>query len=194
MTWPDLQQIDPVIAKFHYTGPTRPDQTRVSDKVRGLCPVGSGRARVVEFSYYTKRSSVTRVSGDAENARHEIAGHENAAPECKGGKCETWKCGTRMQGWKMRDMKMRETRKYGTPRVAYVCPLHLHKLCCQLCFQLCCTDYIFIIPFCSAYICHLEIKNNAQNVTPALKNRFRHWFNAKHNTAFLYNIGRAGRI
>ena len=24
---------------------------------------------------------------------------------------------------KMRDMKMRETRKYGTPRVAYVCPL-----------------------------------------------------------------------
>ena len=32
------------------------------------------------------RSSIT---GDAENARHEIAGHENAAPECKGGKCET---------------------------------------------------------------------------------------------------------
>jgi len=28
-------------------------------------------------------------SGDAENARHEIAGHENAAPECKSGKCET---------------------------------------------------------------------------------------------------------
>jgi len=35
--------------------------------------------------------------------------------------------------------------------------------------------------------------NNRQNVTPALKNRFRHWLNAKHNTAFLYNIGRAGR-
>ena len=41
-------------------GPTGPDQTksagsagsaRVSDKVRGLCLVGSGRARVVEFSY-----------------------------------------------------------------------------------------------------------------------------------------------
>ena len=28
-------------------------------------------------------------SGDAENARHEIAGHENAAPCCRGGKCET---------------------------------------------------------------------------------------------------------
>jgi len=50
-------------AKFHYTGPTgttrtladffaRPGpQTRVSDRVRGLCLVGSGRARVVEFSY-----------------------------------------------------------------------------------------------------------------------------------------------
>ena len=60
-----------VKAKFHYTGPTGPDRTRadphgpartngvtrrsgsarVSDKVRGLCLVGSGRARVVEFSY-----------------------------------------------------------------------------------------------------------------------------------------------
>ena len=53
-----------VKSKFHYTGPTAPDraradrtdffaragpQTRVSDKVRGLCLVGSGRARVVEF-------------------------------------------------------------------------------------------------------------------------------------------------
>jgi len=28
-----------------------PDQTRVSDKVRGLCLVGFGRAGVVEFSY-----------------------------------------------------------------------------------------------------------------------------------------------
>jgi len=66
--------------------------------------------------------------------------------------------------------------------------LHLHKLCCQLC----CTDYTFIIQFCSSYICHHK-NNNRQNVTPALKNRFRHWLNAKHNTAFLYNIGRAGR-
>ena len=55
-------------AKFHYTDPTRPDrtradffarpgpQTRVSDKVRGLCLVGSGRARVVEFSYTDART------------------------------------------------------------------------------------------------------------------------------------------
>jgi len=55
------------IAKFHYTDPTGPAQTflrpesprnsvasvRVSDKVRAG-PVGSGQARVVEFSY--KRS------------------------------------------------------------------------------------------------------------------------------------------
>ena len=34
-------------------GPTGPDQTRVFDKVRGLCLVGSGRARVVEFSCNT---------------------------------------------------------------------------------------------------------------------------------------------
>jgi len=51
-----------VIAKFHYTGPTGPDQTKSADFVRdpGLrpgsrekvraSPVGSGRARVVEFS------------------------------------------------------------------------------------------------------------------------------------------------
>jgi len=35
------------------------------------------------------RGNVASLTGDAENARHEIAGHENAAPECKGGKCET---------------------------------------------------------------------------------------------------------
>jgi len=29
-------------ARFHYTDPTRPDQIRVSDKVRGLCQVASG--------------------------------------------------------------------------------------------------------------------------------------------------------
>jgi len=51
-TWPKSSVID----KLHYTGPTGPnrtgpDQTRVSDKVRGLCLVGSGRARLVEFSY-----------------------------------------------------------------------------------------------------------------------------------------------
>ena len=44
-----------VLAKSHYTcpngpDPTRPDRTR-SDKVRGLCLIGSGRVRLVEFSY-----------------------------------------------------------------------------------------------------------------------------------------------
>ena len=58
-------------AKFHYTDLTGPSRTfsrdraadpglrqspcgsaRVSDRVRGLCLVGSSRARVVEFSYY----------------------------------------------------------------------------------------------------------------------------------------------
>ena len=29
----------------------------------------------------------------------------------------------------MRDMKMRETRMYGTPRVAYVCPLPSMQEC-----------------------------------------------------------------
>ena len=38
-----------VVAKFHYTGPTG-YQTR-PDKIRGLCLVGSGQARLVEFSY-----------------------------------------------------------------------------------------------------------------------------------------------
>ena len=63
-----------IIAKFHYTGPTGPDQTKSADfvgdldlrpgsreKVRagpcgsvrvGVGPVGSGRARVVECSLY----------------------------------------------------------------------------------------------------------------------------------------------
>jgi len=61
-----LRDIETILikAKFHYTGPTGPartrtdffarpgPQTRVSGKVSGLCLVGSGRARVVEFSYY----------------------------------------------------------------------------------------------------------------------------------------------
>ena len=59
--------VSAVKAKFHYTCPTGPARTRtdffarpgpqtlVSDKVRGLCLVGSGRARVVEFSYYRCR-------------------------------------------------------------------------------------------------------------------------------------------
>jgi len=46
------------IAKFHYTGPTGPDQTKSADFVGdpgglvGSGPVGSGQARVMEFSYY----------------------------------------------------------------------------------------------------------------------------------------------
>ena len=60
---PSAPESSTLIAKFHYTDPTGPartrtdffarpgPQTQVSDKVRGLCLVGSGRARVVEFSY-----------------------------------------------------------------------------------------------------------------------------------------------
>ena len=69
-----LGQRRAVKAKFHDTGPTGPartrvdffarpgPQTRVSDKARGLCLVGSGRARVVEFSYNnaTKKLSYRR--------------------------------------------------------------------------------------------------------------------------------------
>ena len=42
---------------FRETGP----QTRVSDEVRGLCLIGSGRARVVEFSYYGIVSESTKT-------------------------------------------------------------------------------------------------------------------------------------
>jgi len=61
----------PVIAKFHYTGPIGPDQTKSADFVgdprgpngpSGLCLVGSGRARLVEFSYYGTLSQRTRRS------------------------------------------------------------------------------------------------------------------------------------
>jgi len=46
-----------VIAKFHYTGPTGPDrtgpdETKSADFVGDPHLVGSGRVRVVEFSYY----------------------------------------------------------------------------------------------------------------------------------------------
>jgi len=34
---------------------------------------------------------------------------------------------------------------------------------------------------------------NGRTLRLRLKNRFRHRLNAKHNTAFLHNIGRAGR-
>jgi len=58
-----------VIAKFHYTDPTGPTRTflrrnsvgsvRVSLKVRAG-PVGSGRARVVEFSYNESKFRIYR--------------------------------------------------------------------------------------------------------------------------------------
>jgi len=46
-----------VKAKFHYTDPTGPAPTRTDP--HGLCLVGSGRARVVEFSLYA--TATTRV-------------------------------------------------------------------------------------------------------------------------------------
>ena len=94
VAWWPMRDSCALIAKFHYTDPTRPARTRtdffaarVSEKLRwvraglrqrpcgslwvragpvgslnakfhytdprGLCLVGSGRARVVEFSYYS---------------------------------------------------------------------------------------------------------------------------------------------
>jgi len=63
-----------IIAKFHYTGPTGPDQTKSADfvgdpglrpgsreKVRAG-PVGSGRARVVEFSLYCTTRNTNAIS------------------------------------------------------------------------------------------------------------------------------------
>ena len=80
-----------LIAKFHYTGPTGPDQTKSADfvgdpglrpgsreKVRaGQC--GSGRARVVEFSYYfvpgvDLRRRVRERFVDAQAVRRSYAG------------------------------------------------------------------------------------------------------------------------
>jgi len=70
-----------VIAKFHYTGPTGPDRTRTDP--HGLCrrparaqrsfaakksvqvragPVGSGRVRVVEFSYNQTNVAAVRTA------------------------------------------------------------------------------------------------------------------------------------
>jgi len=49
-----------LLAKCHYTDPTGPHRAR-PDKTRGLCPVVSGRARLVEFSY---SSAWQLVSGD----------------------------------------------------------------------------------------------------------------------------------
>ena len=46
---PDFICSSDVIAKFHYTGPTGPDQTMSADFVRDPYVVGSGRARVVKF-------------------------------------------------------------------------------------------------------------------------------------------------
>jgi len=125
--------------------------------------------------------------------RHHVAGvenarHENAAPDCRGGKCETWKC------------EKRDSMEHRVLHMSVHCQAGMHestrkrKLCCQLCCQLCCTDYILIIRFYSSYICHLKYLKTTTGRTLRLHlNRFRHWLSVKHNTAFLYNIGRAGR-
>jgi len=55
---PDFICSSDVIAKFHYTGPTAPDQTMSADYVRDPYVVGSGRARVVKF----RRGKYDRVS------------------------------------------------------------------------------------------------------------------------------------
>ena len=47
---PTRENCSIVIAKFHYTGPTGPDQSKSADFVGDPGLVGSGRARVVEFS------------------------------------------------------------------------------------------------------------------------------------------------
>jgi len=60
-----------VIAKFHYTGPTGPDRTHTDPhglscdpglRETPLGPCGSGRARVVEFSYYCARIFVASLA------------------------------------------------------------------------------------------------------------------------------------
>ena len=75
-------------AKFHYTDPTGPDQTRtdffarpgpqtrVSDKVRTLRSVGSGRVRVVEFSYNS-------TDGRTLDRFIDLAPHTTRAEQCQ---------------------------------------------------------------------------------------------------------------
>jgi len=58
----DDTRYNSVKAKFHYTDPTGPARTQRSfaaKKVRAG-PCGSGRVRVVEFSYYRAASSFAR--------------------------------------------------------------------------------------------------------------------------------------
>jgi len=72
----------PLIVKFHYTGPTGPDQTKSADfvgdpglrsgsreKVRAG-PCGSGRARVVEFSLYATCMATPLPLNDAAGLQH----------------------------------------------------------------------------------------------------------------------------
>ena len=107
------------VVRGHSMSPfDRAHMTSYSTLIETMCPSFA----VFEIQPVICRKSLI-LTGDAENARHELAGHENAAPFCRGGKCETCICGTKLQGWKLRDMKMRETRQYGTPSVVYVCPL-----------------------------------------------------------------------
>ena len=56
-----LSETRSVTAIFHYTDPTRPDQTRQSPRTcrrPGSGRVRSGRSRVVEFSYYRASTDV----------------------------------------------------------------------------------------------------------------------------------------
>jgi len=63
MTSTDLQQEDPVIAKFHYTGPTGPDQTKSADFVWSG-PVGS-----VQWNL-----AITRRVHSQAHQRHDLTG------------------------------------------------------------------------------------------------------------------------
>jgi len=79
----------PVIAKFHYTGPIGPDQTKSADFVgdpRGPNgPSGSGRARLVEFSYYGTLSQRTRRSVEKCYSRWSSWWSDVTALACYGG-------------------------------------------------------------------------------------------------------------
>jgi len=52
-----------------------------------------------------------------------MAAYRRICLKCETWICGTWLCDTTLQGWKKHDMKTRGVRLYGTPSVAYVCPL-----------------------------------------------------------------------
>ena len=77
-----------LIAKFHYTGPTGPDQTKSADLVGDpgrrpgsretvrAGPVGSDRARVVEFSLYAASLLAIRHAGVGDSTRSNDTCHQ----------------------------------------------------------------------------------------------------------------------